>query len=447
MKSGTRISQASRLETVSSATALLITRETRLSRLLITYISTGLLFMLLPGTFLGVWNLLAISSRRAAGSVSAAWIQAHGHAQIFGWIGTFILGIGFYSIPKLRRLEPFALSAGWICWAMWTAGVALRWWTGVSSWHWRSAEPPSAGLELVAFLIFLRCLSGHRPEQSGKQKLEGWVFAVIAGSLGLLLTLLVNLGTLIFLARWADSPDLPPALDQRVLILETWGFLVPFVWGFSARWLPVFLGLRPVHDRMLLTAVAFNFAGVFAALAGAITAAVFLLLFGILAAVYALRLYEPPLAPAKTKGVTVSFPVFIRLAYLWAIIAAALGLWAALSADAQGIWGASRHALTVGLLATMVFAIGQRVLPAFSGMRVLFSTRLMFLSLALLTVGCLVRVSSEILAYQGLAGAAWSWLPVSAFTEMAAVTLFALNLVVTFARRVNAAGRFAPAAN
>ena len=75
-------------------------RETTLSRLLTLYICTGLAFMLLPGTFLGVWNLIAISSRRSTQTVSSAWIQAHGHAQIFGWIGTFILGIGFYSIPS-----------------------------------------------------------------------------------------------------------------------------------------------------------------------------------------------------------------------------------------------------------------------------------------------------------------------------------------------------------
>src|SRR5579864_2990089 len=84
-------------------------REVRLSRMLMAYIMTGLIFMLLPGTFLGVFNLLTISSRRAAGTVSAGWIQAHGHAQIFGWIGTFILGIGYYSIPKLRRIKSFAL--------------------------------------------------------------------------------------------------------------------------------------------------------------------------------------------------------------------------------------------------------------------------------------------------------------------------------------------------
>ncbi|MGE5357979.1 MAG: hypothetical protein ACM3NQ_03110 [Bacteroidales bacterium] len=38
------------------------TREQRLSRLLVLHIATGLAFMLLPGTFLGVWNLIAISS-------------------------------------------------------------------------------------------------------------------------------------------------------------------------------------------------------------------------------------------------------------------------------------------------------------------------------------------------------------------------------------------------
>jgi hypothetical protein len=121
-------------------------REKSLSRLLILYITTGLAFMLLLGTFLGVCNLLAISTHRAANSVSAGWVQAHGQAQIFGWIGTFILGIGFYSIPKLRPMNPFALGAAWTCWVLWTAGISLRWWTGVYQWQWRFVLPLSAVL-------------------------------------------------------------------------------------------------------------------------------------------------------------------------------------------------------------------------------------------------------------------------------------------------------------
>ena len=410
-------------------------REKTLSRLLMLYISTGLLFMLLPGTFLGVWNLLAISSHRAADSVSPAWIQAHGHAQIFGWIGTFILGIGFYSIPKLRRLNSFALSAAWSSWALWTIGVTLRWLTSVYQWEWRAFLPLSAALELAAFAIFFRTVSGHRPQESGKTKLEVWVFVVIAGSVGLLLTLLVNFGVTLFLAVRGTSAEIPSDFDQRFLVLQTWGFLVPFVWGFSAKWLPVFLGLRPVRGRFLLLAVALNSAGVLVAFAGSMMVANLLLIIGLITAVYSLRLLETPAHPAKVKGVHTSFPVFVRLAYVWALVAASLGIWAASVQNPRGIWGASRHALTVGFLAMMVFAIGQRVLPAFSGMRVLFSTKVMFVAALLLAVGCLLRVSSEILAYQGLTLSAWSWLSVSAITEMTAVTLFAANLIATFARQ------------
>jgi len=432
---GTRIEkEAGRPLTPQEIFDITAARETTLSRMLMLYISTGLVFMLLPGTFLGVWNLMAISSRRSADFVSPAWIQAHGHAQIFGWIGTFILGIGFYSIPKLRRMNPFALGAAWVCWVLWTLGVSLRWLTGVYHWQWRVVLPVSAALEIIAFSIFFYSVSGHRPH-SGKQKLEEWVFVVIAAAAGLLLTLLVNLGVALFLGYRGVSPDLPNQFDQRFLVLETWGFLVPFVWGFSAKWLPVFLGLRPVRGRVLLLAVAVNSAGVLAAMAGWMRLAVLLLLGGIIVAVWALRFLERTQQPAKVKGVHTSFPLFVRLAYFWAIVAAALGIWASLVEGSHGVWGASRHALTVGFLATMVFSVGQRILPAFSGMRLLFSTKLMFLSLLLLGAGCLLRVSSEILAYQGFASWAWSWLPVSAFLEMTAVTIFAINLLVTFVGR------------
>ena len=85
----------SALNQIGAGPPALVKREVKMQRMLIGYILTGLLFLLLPGTFLGVWNLISISSRHALDNLSPAWIQAHGHAQIFGWIGTFILGIGF----------------------------------------------------------------------------------------------------------------------------------------------------------------------------------------------------------------------------------------------------------------------------------------------------------------------------------------------------------------
>jgi hypothetical protein len=406
-------------------------RETALSRLLTVYICTGLAFMLLPGTFLGVWNLIAISAHQSAQTVSSAWVQAHGHAQIFGWIGTFILGIGFYSIPKLRRLNSFGLSAVYTAWGLWTTGVTTRWICTVYNLHWHTLLPLSAALEFAAFLIFFRTVSGHRPEDSGKKTLEPWVCVVIAGTTGLLATLLVNLGVSIWSSLRATTPDVPASFDQKYLALQTWGFLVPFVWGFSAKWLPVFLGLRPTRGGILLAAVVVNSAAIIAAFLGWMRIAVIGFVVGTVIATAALNLFARSEKPAKLSGVHSSLPIFIRLSYLWALVAALLGVWAAFTSKAHGIWGASRHALTVGFLSTMVFAIGQRVLPAFSGMKVLFSTKLMFAALSLLTIGCALRVSSEIMAYQELVHSAWSWLTVSAITEMTAVTLFAANLVLT----------------
>ena len=161
--------------------------EVALQRLLRTYLLTGLLFLLLPGTFLGVWNLVSISGRHSLAGLSPSWLQAHGHAQIFGWIGTFILGIGFYSIPKLRRMNPFALWTAWVCWVLWTLGVSLRWLTGVYLWQWRVVLPVSAALELLAFVIFFHSVSGHRPQDSGKPKLDEWVSVVIVAAVGLVI--------------------------------------------------------------------------------------------------------------------------------------------------------------------------------------------------------------------------------------------------------------------
>jgi len=69
--------------------------------------------------------------------------------------------------------------------------------------------------------------------------------------------------------------------------------------------------------------------------------------------------------PAKMLGVHRWSPHFVRLAYAWLIVAGASEVWAAFAQDPDGIWGASRHSLTVGFVSTMIFAIGQRVLPAF----------------------------------------------------------------------------------
>ena len=409
-----------------------VQREKQLQRLVTVYIVTGLLFMLLPGTFLGVWNLLLISAEHTVETLPPAWLQAHGHAQIFGWLGTFILGIGFYSLSKMGSLPAFAVSRGWLCFVLWTCGVSLRWTTNVTGWHWRILLPFSAALEFGGFLLFLVTVSNHRPAvTSAPRKKEAWMLVVVASTVGFFATLLINLGVALNMALRGDSPAVPFLLDQRLLILPVWAFLVPTVWGFNARWLPVSLGLRHPGTWALYAAVVAAWTSVIAMLCGFAVFSAAVLPLAAVSAIAAFGIFEHPVQSPKLNGVHATFPLFIRAAYVWLFIASTLSLAAALADQRGGIWGASRHALTVGFLAVMVFAIGPKILPAFCGARILFSPRLMFASLVLLNAGCLLRVSSEILAYEGYAARAWQVLPVSAVIELTAVSVFALNLIAT----------------
>jgi hypothetical protein len=407
--------------------------EIALQRMVTVYVVTGLLFLVLPGTFLGVWNLVSISGRHSLAGLSQAWLQAHGHAQIFGWIGTFIIGIGYYSLSKMGGLKPAAVSRGWTSWALWTCGVSLRWVANVTEFHWRLLLPLSATLQLVAFLVFFATVSRHKtqPAPTKRAAIETWMKLVIAATVVFAVALLVNQLETVVLASTGAHPEIPHWLDQRYLFLAAWGFPVLAVWGFNARWLPVFLGIREPSSGGLMAALAASGGGLGAALFGQFRIATVLLLIASILATVALSVFGRPRRPAKTLGVSPSFPAFVRGAYVWLLIAAALGVYAAQADTHGGIWGASRHALTVGFLSTMVFAIGQRVLPAFCGMRLLYSKGLMWASLTILNLGCLLRVASEVPAYEANLQAAWRILPVSAVTELTAVTLFALNLGIT----------------
>src|SRR5688572_2728384 len=202
------------------------THEMELQRAVTVWIATGLLFMLVPGTFLGAWNLIEITDQQTAASLDPAWLQAHGHAQIFGWIGSFILGIGFYSLSKMAGGARFAVSRSWISWALWTAGVLLRWSTNVWEWEWRWMLPLSAALELGGFSLFFLTLRRHRASAAqnpkGAAESRVWMILVIAGTIGFLLSLAANAFVGVQTALLGSGPAIPHVTNQRLLALFTW---------------------------------------------------------------------------------------------------------------------------------------------------------------------------------------------------------------------------------
>jgi uncharacterized protein involved in response to NO len=222
--------------------------ERRAGRVLGAFVATGLLFVALPGTLLGVINLLKITGQEQSTAASTAWIQSHGQAQLLGWVGSFILGISLYVLPKFlgRRRDRFA--AMWGVWALWTAGAAWRWWAGVSGLDWKTGLPAAAMLELAAFCWAQYLLWFDRRRRRGASNpkpfpgdLASWLGLVGFGVFGL--ALLVNLGLSVYVARTATAPIYPAVADRVFLVLVLWGFVIPVAWGYSTRFVTVFAGL------------------------------------------------------------------------------------------------------------------------------------------------------------------------------------------------------------
>jgi hypothetical protein len=399
--------------------------ERRLARMLAAYIASGLVFLTLPGTLLGVRNLLGISAARRA-AVSAASIQAHGHAQLFGWAGTFIIGISLYTLPKFRGSMCRSIPLAWAMWGMWTAGVALRWYAGIAQRALPAAFRVSAGLELaVAALLVWQCSRAGERHAKG----QAWELPVFAGFAGLLATLAWQL---FFAAGPLAAPALPPAPDRALISLALWVFCFPVAIGYSAKFFPGLMGTAPAKRGATRAAMAALVPGAIGYAAGWTPLSAGATLGAVSLACWSLRIFHRAAGRPKLSGVDARYPEFVRLSYAWLLIAAILGF----GAERPGMLGASRHAFTVGFLATLIFAIGPRILPSFLNSRVLWSPRLMRWSLALLTAGCALRVISEPLAYGGAWPALWNVLAASGLVELAAVLLFAWNLAMTLATPV-----------
>jgi hypothetical protein len=403
-----------------------LVRERRLARMLAGFIAAGLLFLVLPGTLLGVWNLVGISSRRAAESVQANFIQAHGHAQLLGWIGTFIIGISLYTLPKFRGAKTRSIEVAWLMLGLWTGAIALRWMasfeTAPSPWIWRF----SAVAEVAVACLLVWQTSARVRLRGGKL----WDHLIFAGFGGLVGTLALQLVTV-----WnMDSAVVPAAINSLTIHLALWSFCLPVVWGYSLKIIPPLIGLPPASGQGTRTALAIQAAAVIVYAGGFFRQGAALGLCAVVLACWSMRIFRAPVRTPKVTGVDRRYPMFVRISFVWLIVSALLGLWA----DLPGMTGASRHAFTVGFLATLVFAIGPRILPSFLNSRELWSPRLMLISNVLLTAGCVLRVGSEPFAYGDVVPLAWRVLPISAVTELTAVILFTINMGVSMASKIPA---------
>lgn len=67
-----------------------------------SFVSAAIFFALTAGFGYGAILVGVDSFRIPLGVWWIALAQAHGHVQLFGWAGLFVLGVGLYFLPRLR---------------------------------------------------------------------------------------------------------------------------------------------------------------------------------------------------------------------------------------------------------------------------------------------------------------------------------------------------------
>src|SRR6185436_17900960 len=86
----------------------------------------GIAVVLTVGAAWGAWLLLQIAAAGRFTGASLFQVNAHGHAQVFGWVGLFVMGFGYQMFPALwqrRLLAPRLVPA---VFAAMIAGIVIR---------------------------------------------------------------------------------------------------------------------------------------------------------------------------------------------------------------------------------------------------------------------------------------------------------------------------------
>lgn len=406
------------------------------------YIGAALAVAVAGGFLLAIVLPLAAALEWDWGTRWRALVQAHGHLQVLGWAGLFVVGMATRLLPRfagrplrgggLTGVMLFLLAGGMLGRSLAQPALDVP--------GMRAVLLVSASAELAGTLLFLAMLAATllpviRTVPPAPLVLVGAAALVVQALLGLLW-----LGEIT-----TDAPYLTPDRNGALLTVQVYGFLIPFVLGVGLKALPVFFG-RTAPDARWTTV-----------LAAAVLLSVTLLAGGRLAidtpagvrleAIGELVLGVTLLAglawtgawqaPARLRPAARRTALLLQTACAWLLLAALGLLWMGVRSVESGLPGpayqadAVRHLVLVGTVTTLIVGMGQLVLPWLAMRRphqrgaglehwVLWS---------LLTSATALRVTGALLEGAGAGSVRYSVMTAAGVCGIVAVSLFALSIL------------------
>jgi hypothetical protein len=423
------------------------------------FFKAGILVVLTLGAVWGAYLLLRIAwngSFRAAGLHE---LNAHGHAQVFGWVGLFVMGFAYQAFPRFKHTSLAVPRLAWASLWLLLAGLIGRSVVEplVNPLPWAGpVAVASAWVEVAAIGIFAWVvLATWRAAGKGLAFYDYYILA----ALGWFVIQAV------FEALYLRATLAAAGRDELLALVATWqgalretqihGFALLMILGVSQRILHHFYGFPAPSQRLSLAAlVCLNLAvtgeitglvlmrGAGRTWAGLWYASAVLLTGTIVALLWSWRVFG-------RAGEADRSLKFLRAAYAWLLIS--LGMLVLLpayqfallpglapSSEAAGLgfshayYGAIRHAITVGFISLMIVGVAARVVPTLNGVDIHRLTPL-WGPFLLLNAGCALRVAAQTLT--DYTPNAFPVAGVSGLLEVTGLALWGAHLWVVMAGR------------
>lgn len=419
------------------------------------FIKTAIVIALTTGCVYGAIMLFYMGLHHSLYAVSKVLIETHGHTQIFGWCGLFIMGVSYFVLPRFYAVKLYSGRLANLSFYFMVIGILLV-------FLFRTLLPLSnssffklliiAGclLEVLAILIFL-IVAFKTILAAEKQELETYEGFLISGYLWFLVQTLVLTGATVYMIKVGETV-LPHILIYPLRHIQVMGFITLVIFGVLSRTIPAFLGLKTPNPKMnLLIMLGLNFSVILRATSQPLIAYfvdinlpvyyifsslfftsgclefVFILLF-----FYNLNILRKPEVDFSGMEIEKSYEKFVWAGIFWLIFAEAAMLIFTFSEAAgtpvsHALIGAYRHAVTVGFITMLIFGFASRIIPISQGIK-LHSYTLLTKIFILINVGCAIRVIFQPFAVHTGSAPAFMLMGISGFIECLAILLFGINI-------------------
>ena len=420
------------------------------------FIKTAIVIALSTGCVYGAFILFYMGIQHSLYSVPKVLIETHGHTQIFGWCGLFIMGVSYFVLPRFYAVRIYSGKLANLSFYFMVAGIFLVFTYRTllplnNHFFFKALILSGCSLEILAVLMFL-IVAVKTVLSAEKQELETYETYLFSGYLWFLIVTVAHAGIVLYMIN-VNETVFPHAAIYPLRHIQVMGFITMVIFGVLSRTLPAFLGLKTPNAKMnLIIMFMLNASVLVRAVSQPLmtyyadvnlpfyyvfntlyfTSACIELL-SILLFLYNLNILTKPEVDFSGMEIEKSYEKFVWAGILWLVVAEIGMIIFAVQESFAGvpvshaIIGSYRHAVTVGFITMMIFGFASRIIPISQGVK-LHSYSSLTISFILINTGSFLRVVFQPIAVHTGSVPSYLIMGISGLIESVAILLFGINI-------------------